>query len=381
MFAAILVVFGVSTHAQLRVIQNGRVQVGLLRDVNEDLGNVTQMQIFGRNGEYRAGSKLSFGDFGQYANTGWNVFIGEYGDNDTDQLWLHGKLGTYFTSNGYANNVYAYYNPSLNSSFVFNTNLRVNGVTVTSDVRLKENIKSLQNASGILSKLNGVSYNYSLSEIQKSRTPEESSSSTMSIDQANLKSESILVTGSAGKGSKETQIQREIEKKETEDANRRRIGFLAQDIQKVLPELVLTDENGVMAIDYIGFIPLIVESLKEMQQTIDDQKKQIENLQNLQVIETRSATAVANNTLNLTADDVRLYNLEGASVGYRLPSVFTTAYLQIFDIAGRLVKKMDLDSSRSVVEVSSSETGYGTFVYTLFVDGQKRDALKKYISR
>lgn len=30
-------------------------------------------------------------------NYGWNVFIGEYGETDTDQLWLHGKNGIKLT--------------------------------------------------------------------------------------------------------------------------------------------------------------------------------------------------------------------------------------------------------------------------------------------
>ena len=68
-----------NANAQLRVLSNGRVQAGLLKDNNEDLGNVTSMQIYGRIGDARAGSKLTFGDFGQYANQGWNVFAGEYG--------------------------------------------------------------------------------------------------------------------------------------------------------------------------------------------------------------------------------------------------------------------------------------------------------------
>lgn len=109
-----------NANAQLRVLSNGRVQAGLLKDNNEDLGNVTSMQIYGRIGDARAGSKLTFGDFGQYANQGWNVFAGEYGTTDTDQLWLHGKLGIYMTTNGYANNVVAYYNPASNTNFVFN---------------------------------------------------------------------------------------------------------------------------------------------------------------------------------------------------------------------------------------------------------------------
>ena len=38
------------------------------------------------------------------------------------------------------------------------------------------------------------------------------------------------------------------------------------------------------------------------------------------------------------------------------------------------------NGSSNVVEVSRSELGYGTFIYTLFVDGKKADTLKKYVS-
>lgn len=146
MFLFLALLFIVDTaNAQLRVLANGRVQAGLLKDTNEDLGNVTNMQIFGRYGDMRAGSKMSFGDFGQQPNNGWNVFIGEYGTADTDQLWLHGKLGFYLTSTGSGNNVVASYNPSSNVNFIFNTNLRVNGVNITSDIKLKDDICSIQN--------------------------------------------------------------------------------------------------------------------------------------------------------------------------------------------------------------------------------------------
>ena len=84
----------ITSKAQLRVLQNGRVQVGTLRLDGEDPLNVTTMQVFGPHGDMRSGSKLTFGDFGQFPYNGWNVFIGEYGTTDSDQLWLHGKNGT-----------------------------------------------------------------------------------------------------------------------------------------------------------------------------------------------------------------------------------------------------------------------------------------------
>ena len=191
----------------------------------------------------RSGAKLTFGDFGQYPNQGWNVFIGEYGSDDTDQLWLHGKRGIYLTTSGQANNIVAYYAPASNSNFVFNTNLRVNGVNITSDARLKENVQTLQNPLNIVSQLNGVSYNYKLSEINKYREQDASKFT----EAQNMQNSASVSSNAAltGKENDDKLYQNAVDRKEAEDASRMRIGFLAQDIEKVLPELVQTDENGI----------------------------------------------------------------------------------------------------------------------------------------
>jgi hypothetical protein len=376
----LLIFCGFGAQAQLRVLSNGRVQAGSLKDDNEDLGNVTQMQIFGRTGNMRAGSKLSFGDFGQYNNQGWNVFIGEYGTSDSDQLWLHGKSGIYLTTNGRANSVIACYNPSANSNFVFNTNLRVNGVNITSDVRLKENVKSLSNPLSLLSMVNGVSYNYSFSEMKKNRTQDEAKFSE-SVNETGKESQVSVDAAGSAKDAEYQRIQAEIDRREAREAARTRIGFLAQDVQKILPELVQTDDKGVMSIDYIGFIPLIVESIKEMQGTIEEQSKQIETL--LDMIgdaKTNLRSAVSIKETNALGE-AKLYDAGNASVTYVLPVNYSTASLQVYDITGKLLKKIKLDNSSNRVDLNSGEIGFGTFIYTLIVDGQKRDTLKKFINR
>lgn len=369
-----------TSNAQLRLLQNGRVQVGTLRtDPTEDPLNVTTMQVFGPYGDMRSGSKLTFGDFGQYPNQGWNVFIGEYGSDDTDQLWLHGKRGIYLTTSGQANNIVAYYAPASNSNFIFNTNLRVNGVNITSDARLKENIQTLQNPLSIVSQLNGVSYNYKLSEINKYREQDASKFTEAQNMQNSANSEFSSNAALTGKENDDKLYQSAVDRKEAEDASRNRIGFLAQDIEKVLPELVQTDENGVKSIDYIGFIPLIVESLKEMQQTIQIQQDEIDILKSLLPEESKSLLR-STSTDNIVIDGAKLYNRAGTSVSYTLPSTFSNAYLQVFDIAGRILKKITLTTANDTVEINPSEIGLGTFIYVLYVDGQKADTLKKFVN-
>ena len=367
-----------TSNAQLRLLQNGRVQVGTLRtDPTEDPLNVTTMQVFGPYGDMRSCSKLTFGDFGQYPNQGWNVFIGEYGSDDTDQLWLHGKRGIYLTTSGQANNIVAYYAPASNSNFVFNTNLRVNGVNITSDARLKENVQTLQNPLNIVSQLNGVSYNYKLSEINKYREQDASKFT----EAQNMQNSASVSSNAAltGKENDDKLYQNAVDRKEAEDASRKRIGFLAQDIEKVLPELVQTDENGIKSIDYIGFIPLIVESLKEMQQTIQAQQNEIDILQSLLPEESKSLLR-STSTDNIVIEGAKLYNRAGSSVSYTLPSTFANAYLQVFDIAGRMLKKITLTTANDIVEINPTEIGLGTFIYVLYVDGQKADTLKKFVN-
>ena len=372
-----------SVNAQLRVLSDGRVQAGTLTDVDGfDYEQVATMHILGKYGDARAGSKISFGDIGRFERQSLNVFLGEYGTTDSDQLWLHGKLGFFLTTTGYANKVIAYYNPSANSNFVFNTNLVVNGVNITSDVRLKDNIQSIEDPLGTLSQIDGVSYTYRLSEIQEAREPEEAvfsgtSNSEISISGATSSTDNTAVTA---KDVEYQRLQQEIDQREAAEANRRRIGFLAQDIQKVLPELVQTNEKGIMSIDYTGFIPLIVESLKQMQQTIQDQQKEIETLQSLLPAETKSMFRSTSNEEVSVVEGAKLFNRAGASVSYTLPSTYNTADLKIFDISGKLLKKVVLTGNNSIVEINPSEIGLGTFVYTLFVDNKKADILKKFIN-
>ena len=56
-----------------------------------------------------------------------------------------------------------------------------------------------------------------------------------------------------------------------------KIGLLAQDVQKVLPELVkeADDTEGTLSVNYQGLIPVLINAIKEQQKQIDELKKQI----------------------------------------------------------------------------------------------------------
>ena len=56
-----------------------------------------------------------------------------------------------------------------------------------------------------------------------------------------------------------------------------KIGLLAQDIQKIYPELV-SEQNGILSVNYQGLVPVLINAIKEQQQLIDKNTKLIEQL-------------------------------------------------------------------------------------------------------
>ncbi len=55
----------------------------------------------------------------------------------------------------------------------------------------------------------------------------------------------------------------------------RQLGFLAQDVEKVLPELITTAKDGLKSVAYASFVPLLVEAIKAQQAEITALKAQV----------------------------------------------------------------------------------------------------------
>ena len=56
-------------------------------------------------------------------------------------------------------------------------------------------------------------------------------------------------------------------------------GVIAQEVEKVIPELVVTDSDGLKSVDYIKITPLLIEAIKEQQLQIDSLKEYTKKLE------------------------------------------------------------------------------------------------------
>ncbi len=66
----------------------------------------------------------------------------------------------------------------------------------------------------------------------------------------------------------------------------RQIGFIAQEVEQILPELVHSDQNNYKGVSYDKITAVLVEAIKEQQQMIEELKQEVEKLINQQLVVT-----------------------------------------------------------------------------------------------
>lgn len=104
------------------------------------------------------------------------------------------------------------YNPSTGT--LTTTKVTAVNLNFSSDSRLKDNVRTLVNSSDIVSKLRGVSFNW-------------------------------------------------------KDSGEAAYGVIAQELQEVVPQLVDTNENGDLTVQYLGLIAFLIESNKQLLDRVD----------------------------------------------------------------------------------------------------------------
>src|SRR5262249_36522146 len=61
-------------------------------------------------------------------------------------------------------------------------------------------------------------------------------------------------------------------------AQGRQVGFIAQEVEETLPEVVSRDSEGYLAIDYAKVTPVLAEAVRELADQTDAQRQEIETL-------------------------------------------------------------------------------------------------------
>ena len=196
-----------------------------------------------------------------------------------------------------------------------------------------------------------------------------------------------------------------------------KLGFVAQDLLEVVPEVVVTQERiedretgevtyeeaERMGVFYDDLIPVLTKAIQEQQGTIEDLNSENKILkdrlnsvlermdrfeQDLQTCCFNSESEAATGGASESSQAELGQNIpnpfsESTVIRYYLPNGCQNAIIRITDIDGSPVEDIRLGDQKGANQVEFQTQGLasGTYLYSLFVDGKFVDSKKMMIAR
>lgn len=257
-----------------------------------------------------------------------------------------------FTSSGYL----GIRRMSPNYALDVNGIIRANNVAVDSDIRLKDNVKKLGAQSEKIKKLEAISYT------MKEEFPYGDS----------------VVASLKKHGEMDTLAH--TDELTSKLKGRTQIGFSAQDLQAVFPELVFADNNGYLSVNYIGLIPVLVEALKEQDAKIEALEDEVNDAKKIK-------NSFASESIDVTVYENILYQnapnpfSESTKIEYSLEEGATDAKICVYDMNGTQLKCYELEQTGTgSITIYGSELVAGMYYYSLIADGQLIDTKRMVLT-
>lgn len=163
----------------------------------------------------------------------------------------------------------------------------------------------------------------------------------------------------------------------------RNIGFIAQEVEAIIPEAVRTGLNGFKAVNYGALVSLAVEAIKEQQAIVNRQQSLILTQQK-QLDDLSARLAALEKTPQQTPSVPELSNgvqffqnnpnpfSESTTISYFIPQTVVSVQLVLFDADGRNeIVSTDISTrglGQQIIDASMLQAG--SYLYTIRADGQ-----------
>ncbi|MCE5175869.1 MAG: tail fiber domain-containing protein [Bacteroidales bacterium] len=264
------------------------------------------------------------------------------------------------------------------------------GILVTSDSTLKQEIQSLSGSLDKILKMRGVSYRYKNESFYLPKENLISQTDTSEVGIINPNENRKKSSAIMGVPKLDPAILKKIE---NEDNNLKHIGLLAQEVELVSPEVVRTSVNGTKAIAYTELIALLIEGMKEQQTQIETLREEINAITgNSQASIIQKSALSSNDTPSANSNDLNnesatLYQnnpnpfSQSTQIHYYLPETVGVAYLCIYNLQGKQLKQIAITSrGEGSQTINGSEFSAGIYLYGLIADGQQVDVKRMILT-
>lgn len=165
--------------------------------------------------------------------------------------------------------------------------------------------------------------------------------------------------------SSESMTEIEIMVAEKKTSERTHFGFIAEDVQKIYPELVHEDSEGGLSVDYIGLIPLLIQTVQQLDAEVKALRGEGDIVKGL-----GPETGTGDFEVNPTKE-LQISTNGSCDIEYTLSDAVKSAKLYIYSISGKLADSRVVNArGKGKLSVDTSKLSKGVYIYTLIADGQ-----------
>jgi hypothetical protein len=353
-----------SLYAQIEVQQNGTVRVGNTATPLFDPAN-TRLEVHAPKVVIKNEVASPWGGY-----VGFQIFPSvdiDVGTGGLNRVWdvmtiagLSDRWASIGRSDNRINRVYAV-NYYASGRFI--------GVLSSSDISLKDNIRNLSAATDRISRLRPVMYDF-------------------------------MRDGSGQDVSRDPAYQN-------------RVGFIAQEVQRIFPELVVAnivgegdDAEELFSLDYAGLIPYLVKSMQEQNAVIQAQVEAIqvqnETINRLQqeITDIRTGAFLGNFDIDMPNHSPQQVNQvpnhvahvlhqnvpnpfnNATTITFHLAEGVGNAKICIYNLTGKQLQCYNLPTTQgeNSIEVRALSLQPGMYLYSLIVDGRLIDTKRMILT-
>ncbi|MES2678237.1 MAG: tail fiber domain-containing protein [Bacteroidota bacterium] len=167
----------------------------------------------------------------------------------------------------------------------------------------------------------------------------------------------------------------------------RQTGFIAQEVEKAAKDAGF-DFNGVnkpqnsddhYSLSYAQFVVPLVKAVQEQQKMIEDLQKTIVDLNKTQSAVTGINQAeMLSQGFSMDQNQPNPFTHE-TTVKYTLPKEISSAYMGIYDLSGKQVTTLPLNTKENAVRFTSEKLAAGIYIYTIVADGKALDSKRMIV--
>ncbi|MDL2325763.1 tail fiber domain-containing protein [Bacteroidales bacterium OttesenSCG-928-A14] len=319
-----------------------------------------------------------FGENTSFLMTSWGLNI-----KQTIEYMYGGQYQSavsYCDLYGYRNNHLRIGNSGSRANIIYTYALNYQTLVQNSDARLKENIKTCPSFLTKLADIKTYTYNY------------------------------------------KNEYFNDFTDAQRQEAQRTEFGFLAQELQKIFPELVYEDDStGILSINYVSMIPILTSAINELRQEKDIQQNIAEEQENglqkemeilkkeIEALKTAlNACCKTNHAKSMEGDegaegsnDVQDFKLievdvdamklyqnapnpfnESTAIQCYIPEMVKKAELCVYDMQGnRLQCLLVSERGTTSVRIQGGQLAAGVYTYLLIGDGKTSEAKQMILTK